>query len=331
LSKRPRPGRSPRAEPGSQFTLLETIVETAPSLLVNVGTDGRILDYNKAFEEATGLGGPEEIRGRFFWDVFIDPDEREAMTARFEAAAPDFPQSEYESVFTNARGERRAIAWKSAPVTDDQGEVVSIVAGGLDITDRHRQAEELERERSFLNAIANSAPSLLCLIDDRGLVQDRATNIAFERLLGYEPEETGAHIFWERYVAPSDIEDVRAEIERVIAGGDPQEVDSRWVTKRGRRIVVAWSCTPGARGADERSPASRRDRLLTRGDRRDRPRRAHHGLEPSGGGHLRLDGRRGPRHARAVRPTRAARGVRRPVRAGACRGGDLGLRDPPRT
>jgi PAS domain S-box-containing protein len=53
-------------------------------------------------------------------------------------------------------------------------------------------------------------------------------------------------------VAPSDIEDVRAEIERVIAGGDPQEVDSRWVTKRGRRIVVAWSCTPLPR-IDERT------------------------------------------------------------------------------
>ena len=38
----------------------------------------------------------------------------------------------------------------------------------------------------------------------------------------------------------------------MIAGGDPQEVDSRWVTKRGRRIVVAWSCTPLPR-IDERT------------------------------------------------------------------------------
>ena len=81
------------------------------------------------------------------------------MIARFRAAAPDFPPAEYENVFTNARGERRVIAWKSAPVTDEDGIVTSIVAGGLDITDRHRQAEELERERTFLNAIANHAPT----------------------------------------------------------------------------------------------------------------------------------------------------------------------------
>ena len=114
----------------------------------------------------------------------------------------------------------------------------------MDITDRHRQAEELERERTFLNAIANHAPSLLCLIDDQGVVQDLATNIAFERLLDYDPADTGGHIFWERYVAPGDKEEVRAEIERVIAGGEPRELDSRWVARRGRRIVVAWSCTP---------------------------------------------------------------------------------------
>jgi PAS domain S-box-containing protein len=235
-----------------QFTLLETIVETAPSLLTNVDTDGRILDYNAAVEEASGLSHPDQLRGRFLWDVFSDPDERDEMIVRFEAAAPDFPPSDYENVFTNARGERRVIAWKCAPVLDENGAVVSIVAGGLDITDRHRQAEELELERSFLNAIANNAPSLLCLIDDRGVVQDHATNIAFERLLAYEPEETGAHIFWERYVAPSDVEQVRSEVERVIAGGDPKEIDSRWVTKRGRRIVVAWSCTPLPR-IDERT------------------------------------------------------------------------------
>jgi PAS domain S-box-containing protein len=240
-----------QAELRAQFTLLETIVDTAPSLLVNVDAEGRILDFNKAVEQASGLQD-RELRGRFFWDVFIDPDEREAMMARFEAAAPDFPPSEYENDFTNGRGERRVIAWKSAPVTDETGVVRSIVAGGLDITDRHRQAEELERERSFLNAIANNAPSLLCLIDDQGVVQDLATNIAFERLLGYESAQTGGHIFWERYVAPADVADARAEIERVIAGGEPRELDSRWVARTGRRIVVAWSCTPLPR-LDERT------------------------------------------------------------------------------
>ena len=68
---------------------------------------------------------------------------------------------------------------------------------------RARNAE-LERERELLNAIANHAPSLLCLVDADGRVRPLATNIAFERTLGYDPSESGGDLFWERYVPVED-------------------------------------------------------------------------------------------------------------------------------
>jgi PAS domain S-box-containing protein len=140
------------AELRAQYDYLSTIFDTAPSLLVTVDLEGRIRNLNSATVEASGLSGEAEVHGRFFWDVFIDPSEREAMIARFNAAAPRFPQSEYENVFTNARGERRVIYWRSAPVVDDTGNVVRIVAGGLDITDRKDQEEELRASRTRLVA-----------------------------------------------------------------------------------------------------------------------------------------------------------------------------------
>jgi signal transduction histidine kinase len=79
------------------------------------------------------------------------------MVARFRAAAPDFPASEYENIFTNAKGERRVIAWRSAPVHDEAGHVVAIVAGGLDISDRKEQEEELRASRSRLVAAGDEA------------------------------------------------------------------------------------------------------------------------------------------------------------------------------
>jgi PAS domain S-box-containing protein len=240
-----------RTELQEQYRLLETIVDTAPSLLCNVDLQGRIVNLNRAVAEATG-DEEEALRYRYFWDVFIDPDEREAMKRRFAEAAPDFPPAEYENVFTNARGEQLVIAWQSAPVRDESGVVVSIVAGGIDITERHHHAEELERERAFLNAIANNAPSLLCLVDLDGRVVDQATNIAFEQLLEYDPTETGGHLFWERYVDPEEADAVQKEIERVVAGGSPIEHDNHWVTRTGRRLLVAWSCTPLPR-IDERT------------------------------------------------------------------------------
>jgi PAS domain S-box-containing protein len=103
---------------------------------------------------------------------------------------------------------------------------------------------ELERNRELLNAIANYAPSFICLVDREGRVRDRATNIAFEHALGYAPDETGGVLFWERYVHPDDAAEVRRGIEDVIAGGTSRERDGRWLTRKGEVIDVAWSCTP---------------------------------------------------------------------------------------
>ncbi|MGH3133181.1 MAG: PAS domain S-box protein, partial [Gaiellaceae bacterium] len=243
-----------QAELRAEVRLAGTLADTAPSLLSNVDTDGRILKLNSATLAASGYSSEDEVRGKHFWDVFIDPEEREDMIARFKAAAPDFPPSEYENAFTNRRGERLVIYWHSAPVLDDDGRVLSIVAGGLDLTDRYLLEEEKRREREFLYAIANNAPSLICVIDEQGRVAHRrwdrgdhkigATNLAFERLLEYEPGATGGHVFWERFVDPTEADEVRERIQRVVAGGSPDEHDNMWVTSSGKRLHVAWSCTP---------------------------------------------------------------------------------------
>ncbi|HEY3183569.1 MAG TPA: PAS domain S-box protein [Gaiellaceae bacterium] len=103
---------------------------------------------------------------------------------------------------------------------------------------------ELERERELLNAIANYAPSLLCIVDGEGRVRPAATNRAFELALGYASGETGGEFFWERYVPPEDAADTKRLIERVIATGFAAAQDGRWVARDARVIDVAWSCTP---------------------------------------------------------------------------------------
>ena len=225
------------AELRAQYQVLITAVNTSPALLCVLDTEGRIKNFNDAVERATGLDDPEAIRNKYFWEIFIDPSERKEMLARFRAASPEFPPAEYENTFVNATGDELVIAWSAAPLHDESGRTVGIVAGGLDITERHRHAAELERERTFLNAIANNAPSLLALVDERGVVVPRATNVTFERLLEYGAEETGDVVFWQRYVDPAEADEVREAIERVVAGGEPDEHDHHWLTKSGRQAA----------------------------------------------------------------------------------------------
>ena len=241
-----------QAELRAEVAFIWTVTATAPSLLVNVDTTGVIRNVNRAALEASGLESDDDVTGRHFWDVFISEEEREAMVARFEAAAPDFPAAEYENTFGNARGETLTVYWRSAPVLDDLGAVVSIVAAGVDITDRHRLEEEKEREREFLNAIANNAPSLLCLIDDQGRLTEQGANIAFERTMERDPSDIGGEVFWVRYAHPSDADEIRERIQRVVAGETLGEHDNYWVTGTGRRLLIAWTCSALPR-IDERT------------------------------------------------------------------------------
>ncbi|HSI97234.1 MAG TPA: PAS domain S-box protein, partial [Gaiellaceae bacterium] len=176
-----------QAELRAEVQLAGALADTAPALLSNVDTSGRIVKLNPATLRASGYSDEGDVHGRHFWDVFIDDAEREEMKARFEAAAPDFPPAEYENAFTNARGERLVIYWRAAPVVDEGGRVVSIVAGGLDITERKRREEEARVGAERLRAVIESAPVAIVEID----LEDRVIqwNPTAERIFGWSAAE----------------------------------------------------------------------------------------------------------------------------------------------
>ena len=174
----------PYAEVRAQYRFLETIINTVPSLLAVVDTEGRFRNFNRAVESASGLDDGSRIQGAHFWDVFISRQEREAMIDRFREAAPDYPEAEYENTFRDANDNERVIAWRTAPLLDENGNVVRIVAGGLDITDRKRRELDLQRQRDFANTVANTIPSYILITDQDGVVVPNGANRAFCDMLG---------------------------------------------------------------------------------------------------------------------------------------------------
>jgi PAS domain S-box-containing protein len=115
---------------------------------------------------------------------------------------------------------------------------------GKSATVLKQRVAELERERELLNSIANYAPSLLCLVGDDGRVRPFATNKAFERTLGYEPHETGGHLFWDRYVPDGERAAARDCILAAVRSQSSTDREGRWMQRDGTPIEVAWSCTP---------------------------------------------------------------------------------------
>ena len=134
----------------AQYDFLNTIVDTAPSLLVSIDLDGRDPQPQPGDRGGERLRRPtSDVRGRFFWDVFIDADEREAMIARFRRRrARVRARRVRERVHERARrAPRDRLAQRAARATTT-GKVVRIVAGGLDITERKRARGGAARARA---------------------------------------------------------------------------------------------------------------------------------------------------------------------------------------
>ena len=233
-----------QAELRNQYEFVITLVNTAPSLLITVDPEGRILNQNLAVLEASGYEDEELVRGRHFWDVFIDPDQRDELRERFENAAPEFPPSEYENAFTNVRGEQRVIAWRTAPVVDESGDVVSIVAGGIDITERKRQEVELRASEERLRAVIQSAPVAIVEVDlDNRVI---TWNPAAELIYGWTAEE----ITGDRVPIIADHEEESRELDRSIrAGATFSGIETRRRRKDGTDVDVEVSAAP-VRDAD---------------------------------------------------------------------------------
>jgi PAS domain S-box-containing protein len=229
-----------QAELRAEIRLAGALADTTPGLLSNVDRQGRILKLNFATLKASGYSTDDELRGKYFWDVFIDPDEREEMIARFRAAAPDFPPNEYENEFTNVRGERLVIFWRSAPVLDEQGRVVSIVAGGLDITERRAREREAELRRDLTAAITDAIPSFLVAVDENAVVVEDGVNRAFIESFGWTNEELAGRNFLE-LIAPEDDHTARMAVANAANGVAQSERESRWLDRTGEARIVAWT------------------------------------------------------------------------------------------
>jgi len=232
-----------QAELRAQYRFLETIIDTAPSLLSVVDTEGRIRNFNHAVEMASGLGSRAAVEGRYFWEIFIDPSEREAMIERFEEASPRFPAAAYENAFTDAQGQERVIAWQTAPLVDQNGDVVRIVAGGIEITERKYRELELQRQWDFATTVANTIPSFIVVTDHDAVVVSEGANRAFCDVFGRTEEELEGTSFLE-LVAREDEFAARMAIAGAANGVPQAERESSWLVSGGGERTVAWTATP---------------------------------------------------------------------------------------
>ncbi len=132
------------------------LAETSQCLVCVLDSEGRIVRFNRACEQATGFSRDEVLR-RDARDIVIPPEDREIFGEFLAEVWETRRPSPKEGEWLKADGGRRLIAWANEPVLGANGEVEFLVTTGLDITERELKAAKLRRlaeEQRVLRRVA---------------------------------------------------------------------------------------------------------------------------------------------------------------------------------
>ncbi len=165
------------------------VLETAPSLIVVLDREGRVVRFNAACRLVSGYDA-EEVIGRLFWELFLNPDETGSVPKGFERLLAGDGPLLFESHWRTKEGDRRRIAWSNSTLADPQGRIDFVIGTGTDITNLRRAEEALREKESMIHSFYDSSAMAMGIIelteDDTRFV---SANAITDRLFGLKPGE----------------------------------------------------------------------------------------------------------------------------------------------
>ncbi|XGI84191.1 PAS domain S-box protein [Halorutilales archaeon Cl-col2-1] len=203
--------------------------DTAGVMMVVIDEDHTVSRINKKGSEVLGYDDKEEVIGKNWFENFIPERERDRLEEVFsQAMAGEIEyEEEFESPILTKDGEERVISWRNTVITDEEGEIVSVLSSGEDITERKERQKELQRYEAYIE----ESTDLVIVQDDSGVIQYQGPSVT--RILGYEPGElVGKNGF--DLLHPEDEERAKRKFRRLISEPDERvTLEARFKTADG--------------------------------------------------------------------------------------------------
>ncbi len=131
----------------------ENYLRLAGNIILILDRFGRIELINDKGCEVIGYG-KDEILGKSWIENFIPADRRANVKKVFNGVLnEDSIASQAEEEILNRNGFRKSIAWKNSVIKNADGEVVSVLASGEDITSKKAYEEKIFRQAQIINQI----------------------------------------------------------------------------------------------------------------------------------------------------------------------------------
>ena len=207
--------------------------ESMMEAFVMVDMSGRLIEFNKAYQEMLGYSA-EELHRLTYAD--LTPEkwlEAEAQIVRDQIIPRGYSQV-YEKEYIRRDGTTFPVELKTFLLRDEDGQAEAMWAIARDITDRKQAEEELHR---FFDLI----PDLACIASTAG--HFLKINSSWQSLLGYTGQELLATPFMD-LIHPDDREATLKEMEQQIGGKATISFVNRYRCKDGSYKWLEWKTTP---------------------------------------------------------------------------------------
>lgn len=124
---------------------VESLIDTAHTIVLVLDTEGRILRFNRYLETISGFS-VQDVQGKSWFELFLPARDREKIRGLFFRAVAGGPiEGKVVNPILDQAGQEHLIEWYNTKLFDAGGSLVGVLATGQDVTEREKGEEEKEQ------------------------------------------------------------------------------------------------------------------------------------------------------------------------------------------
>lgn len=199
-----------------QYRFLNTLLDTIPNPVFQKDLDGCYRIFNAAFEKFLNKSH-SEIYGKTAFEI-VPKEDAEEFAKRDKELIDNHGIQKYEWQILAKDGTKRDLILDKATIWDENGRMTGIIGIISDITSRKTAEEEIMKREKELNAILNSLPEAIFLVDKNGTII--VNNEEPGKQFAIDPDRLKGRRIYD--IFPADlVKSRKPKIESVYKTGEP--------------------------------------------------------------------------------------------------------------